>query len=401
MKIKASIIILFLFSISTSCNVQKALRLAKQGSVAQSDYYAVIPFKYVNKHIFIDVEINKEKYYFILDSGADFSIIDPSFVKNVDYKKVTEVGVGGSSIKQQKTELVEISAMRISNIEFKTFGAALMDLSFINNNYPCNTRPIAGIIGANILRKTNCQIDFANSNLVFSDNISKLNITSKVAEFNLIPKSWGSPLVIANINGIEKTFTLDTGSSGGITTSTDFRKELNNVDKNIKYTSITKSDQLKMKFNNYYTQIDNIYFGELNLSKQLISLENGVSSLIGNEFFENYRITFDFQNNKLLLDLPNEVIDKSLVDYEIQLKPNYVSNRIEVSGIYNLEMSTNDYEIGTLILTIDEIDVSNFSHDELCDFWENKWCKIQLKDKIAIKTEKRTFELVKNEYIKK
>jgi predicted aspartyl protease len=399
MNIKSVLLLLLLFTITTNCNSQKILRLAKKGYVTQSDYYSAIPFQYENKHIFIDVEINGEIYYFLFDSGADFSVIDPSFIKNLDYKKVAKVGARGSSIKAQKAELVELSAIRISNVEFKSIGAALMDLSFINNDYPCSPRPIVGVIGANILRKSNWQIDFANKKIVFSDNLNNLNLSSKVIELKIIPKSWGSPFANLNINGVKKTFRLDTGSSGSITTGTEFRKELNKTNKNVNYTSITRSDKQKIKFTNYYAQIEQISFGEFKLNDQLISLENGVSSLIGNEFLENYRITFDWKNNKLLLDSINKVIEQSFVDYEILLKPNFSNNRIEISGIYNLELSSKDYEIGTLIVTIDEIDVSKFSQDELCDFWKNTWSNIQLKGKITVVTEKGVIELVKKNYI--
>jgi hypothetical protein len=53
-----------------------------------------------------------------------------------------------------------------------------------------------------------------------------------------------------------------------------------------------------------------------------------------------------------------------------------------------------------LIVKIEEIDVSKFSHEELCDFWKNTWSKIQLKGKITVVTEKGVIELVKKDYIK-
>ncbi len=61
MKIKFLLIFLFLVLNSIVGRSQKIIRLAKKGAVVQSDYFSKIPFRYENKHIFIDVIINGGK----------------------------------------------------------------------------------------------------------------------------------------------------------------------------------------------------------------------------------------------------------------------------------------------------------------------------------------------------
>ena len=148
-----ALFIIFLVFSSVDCLSQKVVRLAKGGNVMQTDYLTKIPFRYENNHIFIDVFINGTKYNFLFDTGADFCIIDINHIKDVDYKKVKTVKNSGSSFKTQKSQLVEVSNLSIFDIDFNEIGAAIMDLSFINADYSCSERPIAGIIGATLIRK--------------------------------------------------------------------------------------------------------------------------------------------------------------------------------------------------------------------------------------------------------
>ncbi len=401
MKIKFLLIFLILNSIVGRS--QKIIRLAKKGTVVQSDYFSEIPFRYENKHIFIDVIINGEIYNFLFDTGFDISAIDINHIKNINYKNVLKKNISGSSFKKHKIQFIEILTLSISDIDFNETGASIIDLSFINKDYPCSEKPIAGVIGANLLRKANWQIDYKNRIIIFSDNISQFNISEKAFEFDMVSKGWGSPLVTVNINGIDKKFTLDTGSSGKITTGIEFQKELSNSENEVNYISIIKKDKTKNEqiYSNYYALIEQINIGNLYLKEQIISLEKGVSSLIGNHLFENFIVTIDWEKDKLFLEPLREIIKDTLVDYEILLKPNYTTNKIEINGIYNEQSTKRDYEIGTEILTINKKDVYNFSSQELCEFWENEWKKIKIQKKMVIETENKKIELVKIDFLMK
>jgi len=393
MKLKTLLIFLFFIVNSITVHSQKIIRLAKKGMVIQSDYFSEIPFRYENNHIFIDVRIKGETYNFLFDTGFDFSAIDLNYIKNITYKKVLKKKVSGSSFKKQKIQFIEISTLSISEIDFNDFGASIIDLSFINKDYPCSEKPISGIIGANILRKANWQIDYKNRIIRFSDNFSKFNISEKAFRLDILSKSWGRPLVNVNINGINKEFTFDTGSSGKITTGTEFKKELSSCKKKVNFITIAKKNEFT--YENYKAVIEQISIGDLYLKNQVVSLEKGVSSLIGNRFFENYTVTIDWKNEKILLEPIFETVEDNLVDFPILFRPNYSTNKIEISGFYNVSFTENKFEIGTKILSINKKDVSNFSTQELCDFWNNEWKEIKAQDKIVIETNNQKIELVK------
>ncbi len=401
MKIKSLLLLLFLVLNSIPSHSQKIIRLAKKGAVVQSDYSLEIPFRYENKHIFIDVTINGEIYNFLFDTGFDISAIDINHIKNSSFKKVLKKNVSGSSFENHKIQFIEIATLSISGIDFNETGASIIDLSFINKDYPCSEKPIAGVIGANLLRKANWQIDYKNGIILFSDTISKFNISEKAFEFDMISKGWGSPSVNVNINGIDKRFTLDTGSSGKITTGIEFQKELNFYKDKVNYIPITRKGKRKSEqtYTNYYALIEQINIGDLYLKEQIISLEKGVSSLIGNELFENFKITIDWKNNTFFLDPIKEINKDKLVDYEIIIKPNYTTTKIEINGFYDNSLTEKNYIIGTEILMINGINVSEFSTQMLCEFWKNEWKKIKKQEKIVIETQKERIELAKIDFL--
>ncbi len=396
---RLSYILILLCCFSFNCLSQRIVKFSEKGSVTQANFTTSIPFRYENKHIFIDVEINGVSYNFLFDSGADFNIVDLNHIENIDFKKVSKAKISGSSFKKQKIQLIEVSKLSISEIEFNNLGAAIMDLSFINNHYPCSSKPVSGIIGANLLRKLNLQIDYKNQKIIFSDKISNFDLPNELLQFEMVSKSWGSPLVNVNINGIDKRFIIDTGSSGKITTGKEFKESLDLTKDKINYISVTKEDKLKKEYTNLYAQVEHIYIGDLELINQIISLEKGVSSLIGNELFENFIITFDWKNNILFLEKINDPSTEQFFKFELSLKPNYITNKIEISSIYNKESSTKEYKIGTEILAINEINVSNLSKEELCDFWKNEWSIIELNEIVSIEIESKKIELIKTDLL--
>ncbi|MEZ4951434.1 MAG: retropepsin-like aspartic protease [Saprospiraceae bacterium] len=397
MKRKDLLVLLILLVLnSISCLSQKIVRLAENGWVTQTNYSTTIPFRYEGKHIFIDLSINGVTYNFLLDTGADFCIIDTNYVKNADYKNVKKVKVSGSSIDKQKIQLIELKKVSIADIDFNGIGTAIMDLSFINEDHPCSNRPITGVIGASILRKANCQINYKNQEITFSDNLNNLSVPDNAFELKMIDKTWGSPMVNVKINDLNKDFILDTGSSGNLTSGKEFLKELDTIN----FIGITRENKLRNPYTNYYFQISAIDFGSLLLEDHVISLEEGVASLIGNRFFENFIVTFDWNRKLVFLEPTLELKASPVNDFEVILKPNYFTNKIQIEGIYTRNLAGNNFSIGTEILKINEVDVSGFSKQELCNFWENDWESIRLKNRIILETAQGKIELVKMDLFK-
>lgn len=287
MQQKIILILSILFLTQINCFSQNRKQIAKSGFVNEKDYLVEIPFSYIGKHIFIEVLISDKKYNFLFDTGCEISAIDQDVSKEINYTLKNEIELSGSSFSTQKVGLIELPNISISNVTFeKTYGM-LQDLSFIKRNY--ETIKISGVIGNNLMRKANWQIDYKKSVIRISDKTNKFDIpkTSKIVTMN--NQNWGLGYIDTQINTKTYKFIFDLGSSGKFTANTSF---IENLDKK----KTLNQEELKQK-----APIDKIKIGEIELDNQSISLEKGVASLIGNVFFEDYLLTIDWKKNILHL----------------------------------------------------------------------------------------------------
>lgn len=287
-KIIISILIILCFT-STNCFSQNIKQISKKGFVTQKDYFVEIPFNYIGKHIFIEVVISDKKYNFLFDTGYEISVIDLDIAKEINYKLKKEIELSGSSVSNQKVNLIELPNISISNVNFeKTYGM-LQDLSFIKRNY--ETIKISGVVGTNLMRKTNWQIDYKKKVIRISDTMDKFEMPTAPKIIKMNTENWGLGYVDIQIKDKNHKFIFDIGSSGKFTANNSFIEYLNKKN--------TISPELKQTF-----LVDKIKIGEIELTNQSITLEKGVSSLIGNAFFENYLLTIDWNKNILYL-IPN------------------------------------------------------------------------------------------------
>lgn len=73
----------------------------------------------------------------------------------------------------------------------------------------------------------------------------------------------------------------------------------------------------------------------------------------------------------------------------MDFKANFKISTIEVATGLKSYTSKNKIKEGTVLLKVNGINVSNFSHEEFCDFWTIAWPKIIDTDKLNIVISKR------------
>ena len=82
---KLSYIVILICYFSLNALSQKVVEFSEKGSIAQTNFTTSVPFTYENKHIFIDVKIKGKSYNFLVDTGADFIIVDINHIENIAY----------------------------------------------------------------------------------------------------------------------------------------------------------------------------------------------------------------------------------------------------------------------------------------------------------------------------
>ncbi|MEL7534237.1 MAG: retropepsin-like aspartic protease, partial [Bacteroidota bacterium] len=367
----------------------KQMTLLRQGDVSAQGFYQEIPFRYIKDHIFIDVEIEGQTYNFLFDTGFALSFIDDDLLPSVDYQSVVKSKVSGSSFEKHRVKFGSLSKITIAGIEFQNTGVGVEDLKYINDDYHCEDQ-VQGVIGANLLRKANWQIDYQQRLIRFTDDFAKLKVdpAAIILDMTAHQRGFGYGSVKLNFGGIEKNLIFDTGSSGGFTMGLEAWEEFQQLDPNfvsMQYGNEQKSAKLHP---NYLIQIEELAIGELKLNKALLSLEQGASSLLGNDFLHHYRVSVNWSQNQLHLEPKEAIQATNPAHFPLLLRPDFEQNAILIRA----KRSGTEYEktkLGTQIRTINGEDVSSLSRAALCQFWQNKWPEFASQAAISIRLQDR------------
>jgi hypothetical protein len=357
------------------------LEWANQGTVKNEDYNSEIPFRYVNGYIFVDIIQNDKKYNFLFDSGAEATLIDKSIINEFEFKPFSTSNISGPLITNGVVNTITLSAIKISDIEFLDIGAVAFDLQIFKSKF---CEKLDGVIGSTLLKKAKWQIDYKNKVIRLSNEIS--NLISEKPKYTLttnIPeKGWGTETIELNIDGFVSQFNFDTGNGRS--------KIVSQPNKLKDFTTNTKGSIIEYGFKKSATDYkfiaESVTIGGIKLKNQTISLENEVGNLqlLGNRFFENFILTIDWKNHQLYLDPIKDIVSETLIDFELNFSPNFETKKIEVATGLRAFLKKNKIEQGTTLLKVNDTDVSNFSHQELCDFWNTEWPKITNAEKLNI-----------------
>lgn len=383
--VKKHIILFFLVIIVVGCTPLKRLKTVTQGNVESKNYYEEIPFTYYNGEIIIEVEISSVKYHFVFDTGADLTQIDDDLRNQIEHKsnKVSNTITDANNTKQ-KSEYIAIENIKIGTINFSNTGAFVSDLSHFDEMFGC--LEFDGIIGSNLMRKSNWQIDYDQKVLRFTDEISKLSTNEVVFAFKTHSGKYGPPKINLEINGQKEKFTFDTGYSGSITSNLSFFKLLNSNEKlattSYNYSNFSAYGKTIVKANSAY--IPKVQIDDLKLHNKLINFKENGSNLIGNAFFQNYLVTLDWKNERVYLAPRHEMEDEVLKSFEVLFAPDYTDNSIRINSTWDDHQLKEKIEIGSKISTINSINVSNFNKQELCEYWNTEKKTIFNNDTIEI-----------------
>ncbi|MBY0359043.1 MAG: aspartyl protease family protein [Candidatus Obscuribacterales bacterium] len=268
------------------------------------DKALVIPFLYSHKEILVKVKIgNSEPLDFLFDTGASQTLIDRRVAAEnlLDRQANLNFGAAGGNFTGQATE---IEKLELGSVTLVGIQAAIVDLSGHARQLG---KPIAGVLGTNVLNHFAVSIDYGKSVIRLRDYATyKPEPGSTVVAFT----DKKGPIVKAIINGKEEvSFLVDTGAA------------FNNLPPGIakKYASSR---------NAHYTEgigVDGkpVRLGTLNIaslklgtttardmpftySVETDSNKQGFvtgsnTGILGNPFWQNFTLTMDYRAHQIVL----------------------------------------------------------------------------------------------------
>lgn len=281
---------------------------------AQSTIKKTVPFRYVKNQILIEIKLDKEggNLYMLLDTGVDPSVIDYRTAEAYDLKVETDdegvaEGRGTDKVKVYPTVLDELY---IGNEKFNTIEALAFDMSGLAKKLGS---PIHGILGYSFIKGKIFRIDYQNKEIQFFESEEGLDRELSDDAIRLSFETDGEDMIPIlgdfKVNGHEFMASLDTGSSLNIQI---YRHRLGDVQLDSLNMDKLKSSALygaQGKKETYTTTIDLFELGdalafknqELTIStiknKKQLRMGN-----IGNRFLENFRVSFDYINKKVVFE---------------------------------------------------------------------------------------------------
>lgn len=133
--------------------------------VLKKEKYRKIKFRVTRtQHLLIKAQINDVKGDFILDTGASNSCVDFSgvtvFGLTAGHSKTKAAGAGATGM---FTQIARHNRIKIGSWKNDNFHVVIFDLSHVNQALvEHKAKPVAGIIGADVLMNGKAIIDYYN-----------------------------------------------------------------------------------------------------------------------------------------------------------------------------------------------------------------------------------------------
>ncbi len=249
-----------------------------------------------NRQWQVRAELNGTPGMFAVDTGSDTTIITPEFAKKLGLLKTAVRGrFAGPNPLGQHVRYAHLSYLRLGSFLYVNFYVPILDLNHLSQ---ATHTHLDGILGANVLVKTTCTLDWKN-------NLLTLNADAVAPPTNSLPIVLRQHrlAVIALVNGHPVEFTLDTGAySSSLTEKEIARLQIPAAKKaQIKMPRADISEISPLQ----QTQVilDTFQLGPINRNNFPVLTWH--DNVLGMDLLESWTITFNANDHWLSLTNPN------------------------------------------------------------------------------------------------
>ncbi|NOU62241.1 aspartyl protease family protein [Marinifilum caeruleilacunae] len=356
-----------LLVLTTACSV-KWDKAISYGSLASTNINENVEIEIQNKLIIVPVRLEGKTYRFLFDTGAPFSI-SQQIQDDLECKLISKGNIKDSDHNRKAVNWVQVDSISIGGATFLNQTAFVGDFQ-ANPLLAC--MEIDGIVGSNLMRHCKWTIDQEKNMLSLFSSIDATDDTDSIsipfrsdAQYNIyIDVNIGQAKV--------KNILVDYGSNGSVALSNEIfstlkeRKIISDpfIEKGSKQSGIIGE---AVDLYREITYSDSVRFHQQGLNDVMIRTGKTVS--LGNGLLSRFRISIDWENQKLhLLKLENTERKDAFLGFRLgysEEKGIYVQSVIEGSNAYKSGIRPN-----MKVLKIDQL---NFEKgDDFCDYFRHK-----------------------------
>ncbi len=296
--------IVSLFADTTSETEEPGQRKTPIGFAAGA-HEATVPVQ-VSAHIFVPVRVNKETAWFVLDTGANQTVISKPLAEKsglvFQWEAGTERVVGSTTISMAKNVLLELPGVEVS-----TNSVAVVDLSFMQQTLG---RSVDGLLGYDVISRFVLQVDYEHQRVTFHDPATFVADRGRSGfAFDLfrdVPQIRAR-MLLPGRGPIEVKCLIDSGA-GSLILAPSFvsaNRVLESVGKTITVSDLHLGGESK----EVAVRIGWLQLGPYVLRQPVTILPQDargllaspdIDALIGGEILSRFTITFDYQNQRIL-----------------------------------------------------------------------------------------------------
>lgn len=381
--IEKIVFLIFIVLILQSCSSNYKLEKFRDKymfsvKLEESNFTESISYNEVMGVMIIPVKIDGSTYNFLFDTGSITMVSSNLKNKLEAINKSLPFTIEDASGKEESADFGILPELKIGSINFLNVAANVADLSVFENN----CLYIDGIIGANLMRSCFWKIDYVNKKILFSDQKDHIKIQDPEMLSVLFESFSGSPEVWYKWSQYAIKATWDTGYNGAYQINDSL------------YSNSKKFEQVKA-VSSKGTPINTLYGNSNNLEqKHTIKMDSVIiikeiddnlrfkadyflldqevevvpypaSALIGNKFLSSAEeVLFDWKNN--LVEFKKKPSVETTATFGFTAFK--VDDKVKVLSITDgSKAQKQGLEIGDIITTIYDKNVSNLSQEQWCE----------------------------------
>ncbi|MFW6017045.1 MAG: aspartyl protease family protein [bacterium] len=335
--------------------------------IIEGDNNIQINFDYIYNIIIIKCSINNEEYRFVLDTGAESTIIDGKLAKSLELKEKANIDIIDRTNTRKNKKIVIINSLKIASMKFKNKAVVTTDISRIRD-FGFN---VDGIIGSDILRFFIVTLNYEKKVINFSIDKNLEIYKGRACKIPLKSRSelFYTPKIDYFVKGNRIEAIIDTGSNGYIS----FPREI--INNNIEYFS--RRELIESRGSNSFSVLDRNYeqdyilqlhdfrIGNLQFEKQVV--KTGSYGLIGNKFLENFKVIINYLNGELVLIKKHENIQRDPYYFGFSIKGNE-EDEVIVSGYWEGSPAEKaGIQIGDKIIKVNGRTSESYNLVDICE----------------------------------
>ena len=255
-----------------------------------------IPIEIINTRIILEAKANNISGKFLLDTGAQISVIGPHVFKKLN---LPEMGFHTGNVAGNKT--IKIPLTKLNTVAIGSFKVPLNPVAIVdtNNVLAAEGLFVDGAIGSDFLKNFIFTIDYKDKKIIFEDeaSYSKKSKTGKIVPIKLVNDSiLYLSTVINGHNIFDDEYKIDTGCR----TTVIRLKDAHNL--GIDINSRDVKEETKRSLGGDY-KAHRLQLQSFGVSDDLLIRSLNVNTFetpigfIGGDYLKNFSITFNYKDH--------------------------------------------------------------------------------------------------------